>query len=100
MARTPVTRADGKTTWFDPDVATIVFTEGVVWDGTNKVGLVSQSPWFREDLLRTAGGRLVIRSRCIRADAPRPDRCRYVTSSEAHDWAVRAGLSVDQKEPE
>lgn len=72
--------------WFNLDRATVI-DSGTRWDGNNVVPIATGSPWVDEYLIRTAGGRWVIRHNATRYHNGR-DSYRYIDDDAARLWMV------------
>ncbi len=72
--------------WFDLDRATVI-DSGTRWDGNNVVPIATGSPWVDESVIRTAGGRWVIRHNATRYRNGR-DSYRYIDDDTARLWMV------------
>ena len=72
--------------WFDYDKAE-VFWENTEWDGSNRISVITGSQWDHEALLRTSGGRWVIRAHSNRQGVM--DSYRFISDSEAREWLIR-----------
>jgi hypothetical protein len=73
--------------WFDLDRATVI-DSGTRYDGSNVVPVATGSPWVDEYLIRTSGGRWVIRHNATRY-CNGSDSYRFVSDDEAREWMIR-----------
>jgi len=72
--------------WFDYDAA-VKFAEETDWDGSNHISVNTGSQWDHETLLRTAGGRWVLRTHSNRQGVM--DGYQFVSDEIAKDWLLR-----------
>lgn len=79
--------------WFDIDAAE-VFEQGTMWDGNNKVGVITRSQFVDECLYRTAGGRWVLHHDGHRAYNG-PITYRFISADEARDWLIRSEVNEE-----